>query len=67
MLSSIKTNNRKKEFADGGKLLFIWQAHYVLEYFLLKEKNTESDASEGNMSYLLSLFCAWAELTVLLK
>lgn len=42
MLSSIKTNHRKKESAEGGeKLLFIWQAYYVLEHFSLKEKKTK--------------------------
>lgn len=41
MLSSTKTNHRKKESAEGEKkLLFIWQAYYALEYFPLKEKKT---------------------------
>lgn len=69
MLSSIKINHRKKEAAEGGeKLLFMWQAHYVLEYFPLKEKKTTgADASERNTSCLLNSFCALAELTVLLE
>lgn len=42
MSSSIKTNRREKESAEGReKSLFIWQAHYIVSIFHWRKKKLE--------------------------